>query len=346
MAEQPVMDSATETQNESVAPTPKPLNTQGEVADALKNLLNSEASKTQGTASEESTKEVSDSETNIEETLNDDELLDQIEDETPLDTNQELYTLTINGENVEVTLDELKKGYSRQSDYTRKTRQLSDDRKALEEKNLETSRVNEEAKIKRDQYEKQIQILSEQLKQSEPSKVDLDRLYEDNPAEYVRVKAEQDRRKELLEKANQEQERIQSEKQEEQTKQYNAYLEQQRELLSQKLPIYADKEKGPEFVKNLTNYAKEIGYTDQEINMLVDHRSVIMLANAYRYDKLKKANLKNKKVTKVSKVVSSSSAKVQDENEVAKRMKSKKATLRKTGKVQDAVSVLREMYSQ
>ena len=346
MAEQPVMDSATETLNESVAPTPKPLNTQGEVADALKNLLNSEASKTQGTASEESTKEVSDSETNIEDAFEDDELIDQIEDEQPSNTNQELYRVVVDGQEQEVTLDELMKGYSRHSDYTRKTEKLSQDRKSVEELKNEYTRQNEEAKIKRDQYEKQIQILSEQLKQSEPSKVDLDRLYEDNPAEYVRVKAEQDRRKELLEKANQERERIQSEKQEEQSKQYNAYLEQQRELLAQKLPIYADKEKGPEFVKNLTNYAKEIGYTDQEINMLVDHRSVIMLANAYRYDKLKKANLKNKKVTKVSKVVSSSSAKVQDENEVAKRMKSKKATLRKTGKVQDAVSVLREMYSQ
>ena len=346
MAEQPVMDSATETQNESVAPTPKPLNTQGEVADALKNLLNSEASKTQGTASEESTKEVSDSETNIEDAFEDDELINQIEDEQPSDTNQELYRVVVDGQEQEVTLDELMKGYSRQSDYTRKTEKLSQDRKSVEELKNEYTRQNEEAKIKRDQYEKQIQILSEQLKQSEPSKVDLDRLYEDNPAEYVRVKAEQDRRKELLEKANQERQRIQSEKQEEQSKQYNAYLEQQRELLAQKLPIYADKEKGPEFVKNLTSYAKEIGYTDQEINMLVDHRSVIMLANAYRYDKLKKANLKNKKVTKVSKVVSSSSAKVQDENEVAKRMKSKKATLKRTGKVNDAVSVLREMYSQ
>lgn len=346
MAEQPVMDSATETQNESVAPTPKPLNTQGEVADALKNLLNSEASKTQETASEESTKEVSDSETNIEDAFDDDELINQIEDEQPSNTNQELYRVVVDGQEQEVTLDELMKGYSRQSDYTRKTEKLSQDRKSVEELKNEYTRQNEEAKIKRDQYEKQIQILSEQLKQSEPSKVDLDRLYEDDPAEYVRVKAEQDRRKELLEKANQERQRIQSEKQEEQSKQYNAYLEQQRELLAQKLPIYADKEKGPEFVKNLTSYAKEIGYTDQEINMLVDHRSVIMLANAYRYDKLKKANLKNKKVTKVSKVVSSSSAKVQDENEVAKRMKSKKATLKRTGKVNDAVSVLREMYSQ
>ena len=345
MAEQPVMDSATETQTESVAPTPKPLNT-GEAAEALKNLLNVNASETQETASEESKKEVSDSETNIEDAFNDDELIDQIEDEQPSVSNQELYKVVVDGQEQEVTLDELMKGYSRQSDYTRKTERLSQDRKSVEQLKNEYTRQNEEAKIKRDQYEKQIQVLSEQLKQSEPSKVDLDKLYEDNPAEYVRVKAEQDRRRELLEKSRQEQERILAEKQEEQTKQYNAYLEQQKQLLAEKLPIYADKEKGAEFTKNLINYAKEIGYTDQEINMLVDHRSVIMLANAYRYDKLKKANLKNKKVTKVSKVVSSSSPKVQDENEVAKRIKSKKATLRNSGKVNDAASVLQELYSQ
>ena len=344
MAEQPVMDSATETQTESVAPTPKSLN-QGEAADALKNLFNLNASETQESASEESKKEVSDSETNIEDAFDDEELIDQIEDEQPSESNQELYKVVVDGQEQEVTLEELTKGYSRQSDYTRKTEKLSQDRKSVEELKNEYTRQSEEAKIKRDQYEKQLQVLSQQLRSSEP-KVDLDRLYEDDPAEYVRVKAEQDRRKELLEKSNQEQERIQAEKQEEQGKQYNSYLEQQRQILTQKLPIYADKEKGADFVKNLTNYAKEIGYTDQEINMLVDHRSVIMLANAYRYDKLKKANLKNKKVTKVSKVVSSSSPKIQDDSDVAKRMKSKKANLKKTGKVNDAVSVLREMYSQ
>jgi len=344
MAEQPVMDSATETQTESVAPTPKSLN-QGEAADALKNLFNLNASETQESASEESKKEVSDSETNIEDAFNDEELIDQIEDEQPSESNQELYKVVVDGQEQEVNLEELTKGYSRQSDYTRKTEKLSQDRKSVEELKNEYTRQSEEAKIKRDQYEKQLQVLSQQLRSSEP-KVDLDRLYQDDPAEYVRVKAEQDRRKELLEKSNQERERILAEKQEEQGKQYNSYLEQQRQLLAQKLPIYADKEKGADFVKNLTNYAKEIGYTDQEINMLVDHRSVIMLANAYRYDKLKKANLKNKKVTKVSKVVSSSSPKIQDDSDVAKRMKSKKANLKKTGKVNDAVSVLREMYSQ
>ena len=342
MAEQPVMDSATETPSESVAPKPTSRNV-NETAEHLNTLLN--ASQAQETASEESTKEVSDSETNIEDTFEDEELIDQIEDETPSDTNQELYTLTVNGENVEVSLDELKKGYSRQSDYTRKTEKLSQDRKSVEELKNENTRLNEEAKIKRDQYEKQLQVLSEQLKASEPQ-VDMERLYREDPAEFVKQKAEQDRRKELQVAAQQEQDRIRQEKQQESEKVYSQYLENERKLLADKLPIYSDKDKGPQFVKNLTDYAKSIGYTDQEIAMLVDHRAVLMLANAYRYDKLKQANLKNKKVTKVSKVVSSSSPKVQDDDEVAKRLKSKKANLRRTGKVQDAANVLQQIYSQ
>ena len=45
-------------------------------------------------------------------------------------------------------------------------------------------------------------------------------------------------------------------------------------------------------------------------------------------------------------MVSSSSPKVDDDSDVVKRMNSKKATLKKTGKVQDAVSILEQMYSQ
>ena len=77
--------------------------------------------------------------------------------------------------------------------------------------------ANEEAKIKRDQYEKQLQVLSEQLKASEPQ-IDLERLYQEDPAEFVKQKAEQDRRKELQVAAQQEQDRIRQEKQQESEK--------------------------------------------------------------------------------------------------------------------------------
>ena len=344
MAEQPVMDSVTETPSESVTPTPKPLNT-GEAADALKNLLNVNASETQETASEESKKDGSDSETNIEDTFDDPELIDQIEEEETSNTNQELYKVTVDGQEQEVTLDELMKGYSRQSDYTRKTEKLSQERKALEERKAEALRTSEEAKIKRDEYERNLRLLTEQLNANNQT-VDMDKLYAEDPAEYVREEARQRKRQELLQASRVEQQRLQAEKAQENDKNYQVYLAQQRKLLEEKLPIYADQKKGPEFVTNLTEYAKSIGYTDQDIAQLIDHRAVIMLANAYRYDKLKKANVKNKKVTKVSKVVSSSSPNVQDDNDIAKRMKSKKATLKRSGKVKDAVSVLQEMFSQ
>ena len=205
MAEQPAMDSATETQIESVAPMPKSRDV-NETAEHLKTLLNTEASKTQETASEESTKDGSDSETNIEDTFEDDELIDQVEVEETSDNNQELYKLTVNGQEVEVTLDELRKGYSRQQDYTQKTEKLSQDRRSVDQLKNDFTRQSEEAKIKRDQYEKQLQVLSEQLKASE-QEVNLDNLYENDPAEYVRAKAEQDRRKEVIELANKEQEK-------------------------------------------------------------------------------------------------------------------------------------------
>jgi hypothetical protein len=345
MAEQPVMESATDNPSqETVVPTPKPLNSQGEVADALKNLLNTEASKNQETASKKSTKKESESETNNADPFDDDELIDQVEQEEPTESNQELYKIKVGDQDLEVSLNELKDSYFRQQDYTRKSTELSSNRKQVDELKNSLTRNNEEAKIKRDQYEKQLQVLSQQLKASE-SKVDLDRLYQEDPAEYVRTKAEIDRRKEMMEATRLEQHKIHSEKQIEQEKNYNAYLEKERNLLSEKLPIYSDKEKGPEFLKNLTNFAKEIGYTDQEISMLVDHRAVLMLANAYRYNRLKTANAKNKKVTRTPKVVSSSSPKVADDSDVARRINSKKAVLRKSGKMQDAVSVLKELYS-
>lgn len=344
MAEQPVMDSATDNPSpETVVPTPKPYKNEGEAVNDLKNLLN--ASRTQEVPSETSEKTEADSEMNNEDLLEDDELIDQVENEEPLESSEELYKIKVGDQELEVTLDELKNGYSRQQDYTRKTKKLSEDRTQVDDLQKSLTRQNEEAKIRRDQYEKQLEVLSQHLKSTE-NNVDLDRLYQEDPAEYVRQKAEIDRRKEMMEATRQEQQRVLAEKQKEHEKTYNAYLEKERKLLAEKLPIYGDKDKGPTFVKNLTDYAKSIGYTDQEISMLVDHRAVLMLANAYRYNKLRNSKVKDKKVVKTPRVVSSSSPKVQDDNDNVKRIRSKKASLKKTGSVKDAVSVLQELYSQ
>ena len=53
-------------------------------------------------------------------------------DERAVEGEEFVYAVNINGEEHQVPLDELLKGYSRQSDYTRKTQELSEQRKEIE----------------------------------------------------------------------------------------------------------------------------------------------------------------------------------------------------------------------
>ena len=49
----------------------------------------------------------------------------------------QVYTVKVDGVEQEVTLEELQRGYSRQQDYTRKTQELSHERKTLEQQQAE-----------------------------------------------------------------------------------------------------------------------------------------------------------------------------------------------------------------
>jgi len=266
-----------------------------------------------------------------------------VDNEEALSENEEtLYDVTINGNKQKVTLNELMKGYSRESDYTKKTMDLSNQRKEVESMQENLKKEFDAVKSSRDQYATQLEILTNNLQQEE--KVNWDELYREDPAEYVRKKAEDDKRKESLNIARQEQLRIQKEQQEEQKKVYNEYIANERKILSEKLPQYADKNKSAEFTRRLTNFAKESGYSDQEIAMMVDHRAVLLLADAYRYNQLKKTKLSNNKVNKTSKVVTSNASNVREDSEVKQNIDKRMSRLKKSGHLKDAQSVLKEMY--
>lgn len=52
----------------------------------------------------------------------------------------EVYTVKVNGQEVDVTLDEALKGYQREADYTQKTQQLGEERKSLEADKISLNR--------------------------------------------------------------------------------------------------------------------------------------------------------------------------------------------------------------
>ena len=282
---------------------------------------------------------------------NDDPLMEDVDvneeivdnDEASTESEETLYDVTVNGNNQKVNLNELMKGYSRESDYTKKTMDLSSQRKEVESLQDNLKKEFEAVKSSRNQYAEQLQVLTQNLQQQEKN-IDWDNLYQTDPAEYVKLKAESDRKKETLNLAQQEQMRIQQEQRSEQEKVYNDYIAKERKILAEKLPVYADKDKSAEFTKRLSSFAKESGYSDQEIAMMVDHRAVLLLADAYRYNQLKKTKLSGNKVNKAPRVVSSNASNIREDSDKKQNVDKRMTRLKKSGHIKDAQSVLKEMY--
>jgi hypothetical protein len=321
------------------------LNDETATAQAFANLLNndetakgSEESETPKLEEEKATLEKDNSDPLLED-LDGQEIVD--ENDASSENEETLYEVKVNGEDYKVNLQELKKGYQLEKNYTKKNMELSDKRKDVDSLQENLTKELEAVKNSRNKYAEQLEVLTQNLQREE--KVDWEALYQDNPAEYVRKKAESDKQKEMLQLAQQEKQRIQNEQRDEQNKIYQNYIQNERKILAEKLPVYADKEKGAELTRNLKNFALESGYTEQEIDMMVDHRAVLLLVDAYRYKQLKNTKLQDKKVRRAPRVVSSNASNVREESDRQQDMSKRMNKLKQSGGLQDAQDVFLEM---
>ena len=315
-----------------------------ETAKAFTTLLNNETASNEQIEPE--TKENNDIEPQEEVT---DELFesvdgDNIEDNTEATSKaqEELYKVKIGDQELEVTLEEALRGYQRESDYTKKTQDLAINRKEIQSQQDSLKTELEAVKNSRSQYEQQLAELTKHLNQD--NNIDWETLYQENPAEYIKLKADDDKRKETLQLAKLEQQRINEEKRKEQEKVYNNYLVKERQILAEKMPVYADKEKGPQLLEKLTSFALENGYSEKEISMMVDHRAVLLLADAYRYNQIKKSKLANKKVKITPRTVTSNASNVREDSEQKQNAEKRMSRLKQSGHLKDAQSVLKQMY--
>ena len=254
--------------------------------------------------------------------------LEEIDDNSPAEASEELYSVKVNGLEEKVNLNELLAGYSRQKDYSTKTNQLAEERKNLENERSKTQTEIEAVKIERDKYATQLKSF---LKQDKEEDIDWDKAYNEDPIEYVRLKAESDRKKEIRQKAENELKSIEAKQKAETEDKYKQYVTSQSSMLQEKVPEYADPVKGDKLKLGVKNYLNEIGFSDQELSMLTDHRTVMVAIEGMKYSQLKKAKLDGKKVNKVPKVnkggvpTSKQDVNVEQRNSSLKRAKSGKS---------------------
>lgn len=242
------------------------------------------------------------------------------------------YRVKVDNEELEVDVDELIKGYSRTSDYTKKTQALAEQRKAIE---AEKAKVEEAARL-RDQYAQRLQVIEQMLTQSPQE--DLAALKETDPIGYAVKMAEQVEREKQLAAVRQERMQLAQRQQAEQQQRLQAHLSQEAERLRAAIPEMADEVKGEVVRKEIKDFARSIGFSEQELSQVYDHRAVLTLYKAMQYDKLQKSKPATaKRVAEAPKTLRPGAA--QQSNPSQDEVKKLKSQLRKTGKQRDAAKL-------
>ena len=263
---------------------------------------------------------------------------EESEDESDDQEEEQRFSVKVAGEEKELTLSELKSLAQQGADYTKKTQQVAEQRKALEAE----AKAIEEAKYLRDAYAQRLQAM-EQLLNSPEQTEDLEYLKESDPIGYAVRVAEKQQQREQLQAVQLERQRIAEQQQAEYAQQMQGYLAQQAEQLSKVLPDYTDPVKGETLRSELRSFAKSsLGFSDEELSMVRDSRQVVALHKAMLYDKLQQAKPSvNKRVSEAPKTIKSGNGVKPTTSENVKRQQKQ---LQQTGRVRDAAKLFENFF--
>lgn len=224
------------------------------------------------------------------------------------DLPEEVY-YEIDGE--EVSAEDVKKwkaGHLMQSDYTKKTQALSEERKAFE--------------ASRNSFDEKLEMLSsleadiEAMALGDLKGVDLDKiLAEDGTEEYLRVQREIDKRKQSLSAMSQKYAAIQ-----------DKYFKEAHQQLSDALG-WDDTAKRDSDIKSIQAYTKDAGITESEFSKVTNPKVMVAMVEAAKYRELMKRKEEvAKKVVKAPKVAKPSAQRsTQKPLTLAERMYGKKS---------------------
>jgi|TARA_R100000479_G_scaffold55594_1_gene26352 hypothetical protein len=253
---------------------------------------------------------------------------------TELQEEPELHHVKVNGQELEVTLDELKAGYSRDSDYRQKTHSLGMEKRDLESQK-ESLRQSYDARLA--ELNELIATADATVRQRQGSE-DLQKLYEEDPTTAAKLDFQ-------LRQENRQLEEVKARARDAQAKQYEEFLATQKELAASKIPEFADPNKADQFKINMRNSLRNYGFNDQEIGSLADHRFLMVAKDAMSYQAIKdKRPIVAKKVANAPKVVKAGTAK-SSTSSGREVIRNKIGKVRKSGSINDAQSAILDIIN-
>ena len=228
----------------------------------------------------------------------------EAEDGTP---DGQTYTVKVNGEERQVPLEELLKGYSRTEDYKAKTTAVAEERRALEQQ-----RSTLEANLKAE-YANQLEQATNLFAEYDPvlaeaQRIDWQALKQNDPAAFVqaqdavnaRLAAIQQMRGQVEQTRAQAQQLQQVEMERERAERFDRTADEIVKLM----PDLADEAKFRAFAGGAVDYLRGEGFDQAEIAEALDHRVLTLADKARQWDAHVAAqkSLQQKKVVQKSAV--------------------------------------------
>ena len=302
---------------------------------------------TQDELPEEETEEVeSEEEESEEEDVSEESDEEEVSEEE--DSKPELFTVRINGEDHEVTAEELAKGYSRQSDYTKKTQELSEYRKQLDQAAEYYQNEIAQTQQARQHYVDSVAnaIQSNYAGLQKFADTDWEKLKTEDREEYLIRRDQYREAQDHIGNLQHQQNQALQEQQAEFQQQHAQVVRDEHTKMVSILPEWGDASKRKEIANEIKSFALSKGYSQEELSQLVDHRSILVLmqAKAWEDDQKRLSSIKQKKVKNKPKVARSGKGSTKSENSKSKSG-AKMKRLRQTGHVDDAASLLEDLFN-
>ena len=269
-------------------------------------------------------------ETQQEETQEVAEQEEASQDENAIEEQEtDLHQVIVNGEKIDVDLEELKAGYQKDADYRRKTEELAIEKRELR---AEEDRLKNQYSTKMEDLNSLVATLNAEINNDMNSK-ELDALWEEDPTEAAKVDRRIQKRKNTIQQAQQK-------LRDHQQAQFQEILKEEQKKLHLRHPEIADPIKGATVKSNIMNYLSSKGFSNEDVARIYDSRYFDVIMDGMNYNKSKsvKPGLVSKKV-KPTKFVKSGIKSTKEELNSKTRLNQIK-TLKKSGSPKDATELL------
>lgn len=273
-----------------------------------------------------------------DDSANEEEATADVEDAEEGDSKPEiqLVTVKIDGKEEQIPLEEAIRGYQRHADYSRSMNQVSQERKALEAEITEI-------KTERAQYAELLNALESQLAQTVNQEPDWERLYSENPLEYVRQKDLWRDRRERIEAINAEKQRLGEIHASEHAEAIANVISQSKAELHKAVPEWKDQKRWEQDRAAIREYGNKLGFSDEELAQAYDHRAVLALYKSMKYDALMQKRPQPQQKSNAPKVVGGGNSSNAPPTRTKSAISNAKQRLAKTGSLGEAAFLFEKL---